>query len=884
MGNLFKLSCGGFNMSRRQKWVWMMSLLVVIHSITNAAYFTVSPWFDDATTGIDSSYTYTHAVNVGTTGIDPNAIAGLAFTTGLNSGTNWSYTDTNGEGPYSTQDSDNNITGESAALASEFHFYGELLTLTGLTPDSLYEITLLSCEWDSPSERLVTITHGNRSHEYNQNMYGVGNGVKFVGIYRADENGELNLGLSGLHLYAFANRENTDEVPIVIFPVKPVDYDGVTQINPDTVELIWDEVVAGSLTNPLFDVYMDPNETNVETLDPVALVSSQQSDFSFVPDIDPNQLYYWSVVTYLDGEPNQVTDVRSFHTGLEGQVWTEDVWTGDWDVDVSAGKIYTHKVNFNSSESVSTPINGVAFENDIDWQGADWSLSGATNAYGGATGENIYGDGATLVKSFYWGDPATLTLIGLTPDENYVLTKYVRGWGSVGTRVVNVTTSAEGRTTALDQNIYDNATGVLYKYFYTAPASGTVTLTFNAINSGNSWHHYGFSNEVATDIYLDPTPLPGSALDADGGVELSWILNGDISNPSYNIKVATDPNLINLVDDQSGLAVATYNPTVLVDEEYYWQVEVVEEGGLVVHTSPIWDFSTVPLPDAIKILEWKLDEEANYIAEENFLGEDGTLIGIDDPNTFGVSRVYGLVNNGLYFNGSGQYVDVSDAIGSIPVNDGDFSIAGYFRTVADYGPLFSMRSNTSDQPILTIAIGHDGAQTVPGAICVLVRDDAGVLSGMNSGITTVNDGQWHYYAVTRLGSIWTLYIDGVSVDDMTGSTSGFAFNLLGFGTDIYWTTTYGWTDAIYYKGILDEVTIWENALKADQLASLAAILPPQGDIDYDLVTDLNDLIELANAWLTIETECSLQPTDLNGDCAVDMLDFSEVAEGWLNGL
>ena len=66
----------------------------------------------------------------------------------------------------------------------------------------------------------------------------------------------------------------------------------------------------------------------------------------------------------------------------------------DEDLDLSAGKIYTHKVNFNApSEVYPTSVLGIDFESDTDRTGENWSLSGAGAAHGGGGGDRFLGTG-----------------------------------------------------------------------------------------------------------------------------------------------------------------------------------------------------------------------------------------------------------------------------------------------------------------------------------------------------------------------------------------------------------------------------------------------------------------------------------------------------------
>ncbi len=835
-----------------QKYVWILLLLFGLQSMVSAAVWTVSPWTDDASTGIDSAKTYTHALNQSyqTAPVVNGVLFDLCwggFENGDwdgNEGVDW--------------DDDNNFPDPSPSkeLSRDFRYNKTWMILNNLTPGGVYELTFFSVGWNDPGtgDRIVTLTDTYGSFEFDQEMYGKDNGIKIVGIYSADANGELHLGLtSNFHIYAFANCEYTGDLPVVVAPIAPDNFEGGNRVETDTV-LEWAEEFAGSLTSPGFDVYMDPNEAKVTAMDPATLVSSKQSTFSYDPDLDPNALYYWRVAIYLDmadTEPNKVTDVRNFRTVYVDEHWFGSSWTDDDTSEISAGKTYTHKVNFHAPEVFSTTVNGVVFENDDTHSGANWTLAGAP--YGADGGHHVTGDGGALVTNMFHGADAVLTLTGLTPGTDYILTKYTRGWGPTDGRLTHFITSADGRTTTLDGNLEGDGNGHLFKYAYTAPASGELVVTFDPLNPADTWHHYAFSNEVDLPVYLDPTPVPGANVNSD--VELSWELIGDATSPTYNLKVSENSDMSSPVVDESGLAITSHTPYLSSDTIYYWQVEIVEDSA-VIYTSPVWNFVTTPPQDATKVIEWKFDETTGTIAEQTGPTEDadGILIGFNDPNAVpSVCHVEGLVNNGLLLNGKDEYVDVNNAYVYMPTADGQsFAISGYIRTFDKYGPLFSMRNASDENPIIDIALGADGTQDLQGRICLLVRADTGGHANTNSGIT-VNDGRWHSVIVTRFEGNWKLYVDGVLRGTITNAATGsLTLDLMGIGASPRWLMddwNNGRTYYRYFQGIMDEFTVWDGQLQPGQIAALAAALPPQGDVDFDLDTDIDDLTDFTADWL-----------------------------------
>jgi hypothetical protein len=181
-------------------------------------------------------------------------------------------------------------------------------------------------------------------------------------------------------------------------------------------------------------------------------------------------------------------------------------WTGDDNSGISGDTVYTHTGKFAGEGVAGEPFfagNGVYFERDADGSGTDWALTGpATNVFDTSNPVNVTGDGAGLVRGFVYGDEDTnhpvLTLTGLVPGTTYVTTFYAVGYGEAGGRFVDITPADNPRNpTRIDQNAAGSGNGQLIKYTYVA--SGTeMSFVFDAIVTGDSWHHYAFSNEVTS--------------------------------------------------------------------------------------------------------------------------------------------------------------------------------------------------------------------------------------------------------------------------------------------------------------------------------------------------------------------------------------------------
>ena len=73
----------------------------------------------------------------------------------------------------------------------------------------------------------------------------------------------------------------------------------------------------------------------------------------------------------------------------------------------------------------------------------------------------------------------------------------------------------------------------------------------------------------------------------------------------------------------------------------------------------------------------------------------------------------------------------------------------------------------------------------------------------------MNDNNWHHLCATYNGTTWNLYLDGTN--DGSGSPS--TNTSLSFA-NISYTTTERW------KGVIDEVRIYNRALSADEVEQL----------------------------------------------------------------
>ncbi|MBE0536493.1 MAG: hypothetical protein IH624_12575 [Phycisphaerae bacterium] len=513
-------------------------------------------------------------------------------------------------------------------------------------------------------------------------------------------------------------------------------------------------------------------------------------------------------------------------------------WTSDADSGISAGKLYTHTGKFWAPADAQPFYagNGVWFEGDRDLTGVDWRMSNIPNVFAGDHGTNVTGAGGNLLTHFVYGDdPAgimhpVLQLENLTPGTKYTLTLYAKGWENAG-RVINITPSDDpNNAVTIDQDLYGGGNGLLLKYTYTAPASGTMSLTFAELSTNMSWHHYAFSNEEVLPVYVDPKPVPGAFTDLTVTLDFTAIPDEgvDTSNLVYDLYWWSDPNVVNRVAD---LTAGTYTLSLLESTTYYWQVDIFDDGELLYSTDPnetgkAWMFLTKTLAPAEKALQYKMDETSGTTVGESIGGYHAAAINFDDPNEGGTAWVEGIAGNCLSFDGADSYVDLGNTA-PLPFGAGKgFSISGYFKTMDAEGPLVTFRNAADGGPIVALTVGYDGADTIPTRLRFIAREfDGGSLFRLTG--PAVNDGEWNHFALTRdIDGTITLYVNGRSCGSLNDMRVGYNVDLRAIGSEIRWINdSHGAAGQRYLNGLIDEVVVWEGALKQSQIDAMVDLIP-----------------------------------------------------------
>ena len=232
----------------------------------------------------------------------------------------------------------------------------------------------------------------------------------------------------------------------------------------------------------------------------------------------------------------------------------------------------------------------------------------------------------------------------------------------------------------------------------------------------------------------------------------------------------------------------------------------------------LYAYESVPFcvsPPAGLVAWWPGEGNANDIAGTN----NGTLEG-------GATFTNGEVGQAFDFDGSTGYVQVPDSdVWAFGTNNFTVELWANFNAVPP---------GTLIQPQGGSFIGYDegtGAMNKwmfalgGGLLHLSVYNPSGGQVWLVQAPFTPSPHQWYHLAVVRNGNVFTMFVNGVSVGS---ETNGIAVPYANA------PLTIGHSEAFYFNGLLDEVSIYRRSLSPNEIAAIYAagsagkcVPPPQ---------------------------------------------------------
>jgi hypothetical protein len=171
-------------------------------------------------------------------------------------------------------------------------------------------------------------------------------------------------------------------------------------------------------------------------------------------------------------------------------------------------------------------------------------------------------------------------------------------------------------------------------------------------------------------------------------------------------------------------------------------------------------------PNVVKVRRSSDGATSDFKASEV---SDGTL------RDWTLGDTLSLENNRMYFDGVDDYVDLNQSL--IPAT-GDFSVSlKYAHQEQTATNRYILNQGSSINTFFGLGINYDAVN------CYVGGTDAGVF-----GTTSISKGSIYEFKVTRVGDVFTLYVDGVSVGTQTNVGLTISTNTNTYIGQATWTT------------------------------------------------------------------------------------------------
>jgi hypothetical protein len=173
--------------------------------------------------------------------------------------------------------------------------------------------------------------------------------------------------------------------------------------------------------------------------------------------------------------------------------------TAAWTDDASSGIDPGHTVwAYHFASTTPATVNGFSVTGvaGLTVSNANFDLAGMTNVFPGDT-NNVTGTGSTVMAQnfVYGGNPATVTVKGLTSGRAYIVSFFSVGWqsdgGDVDFRNLTFTSGADSQLVRQSQFGSDNGIPIDYAFIATAATRGITIAVANGNNA--TFHLYGLA-------------------------------------------------------------------------------------------------------------------------------------------------------------------------------------------------------------------------------------------------------------------------------------------------------------------------------------------------------------------------------------------------------
>ena len=448
-------------------------------------------------------------------------------------------------------------------------------------------------------------------------------------------------------------------------------------------------------------------------------------------------------------------------------------------VGLSTTKTYVEAIDLG--DTVNTSVNGVLFTGSgaaVAPSGTGWGFTGTQSLFGG--GGTLPGGvlGGLTNKFIYGGQPAVMTLTGLTVGQTYVITFYDRSWEGAGNRIQTITAGgASTATTSFDLDTGATAQGNLNLLRYTFQAgTATQTLSIAPQIGANTMHLYAFTNEqtfnnawssgadwsTAAWAVAQPNSVGASANFTAQGAPTSLNLDstktvGHIQFDGANAWTISGTNQLTLQTDVGGVSVlSALAGSHTISAPIFLGSDTVKFGS-----------GTITLSGAVSGPRGLTLNAGSLILNGVNSYTGGTTLNTGTNLKLGADAALGVANGTLTVN-TGGFLNLNGASPTVG------TLTGTGGTIAN--------DATGTNVVITLGSGNTGGGTYAGIIAdhttgtgTLALTKLGTatatLSGANSytGLTSVSNGRLQLNGSAAAGTLATSAIN-------IGTTGTFGFS------------------------------------------------------------------------------------------------------------
>jgi len=208
------------------------------------------------------------------------------------------------------------------------------------------------------------------------------------------------------------------------------------------------------------------------------------------------------------------------------------------------------------------------------------------------------------------------------------------------------------------------------------------------------------------------------------------------------------------------------------------------------------------------VAHWTFDEDAGLTNHDSAGDNDGTIYGATWTDD-------GKVGGALSFNGTDSYVDVPDDP-SLRFDQSDsFSIAYWAKPTTDGGCYLISKMRASGQGIF----GYSGGYYAPnGEFGFVVEQSGWNYASVQTQTDAAPAGSWYHVAAVYDNGNMKIYLNGQlegtgTFNYDTGTTTPDEYLCIG-------ARAYDGKRDLYFKGLIDDVRIYNNALSQAEVVAL----------------------------------------------------------------